>query len=41
MGEIRKVCNILVVHPERKRPLGRSRSGWEDNIRMELTEIVK
>jgi len=31
--------NILVVKPERNRPLGRSRRRWEDNIRMELREI--
>jgi hypothetical protein len=30
---------ILVGKPEGKRPLGRSRRRWEDNIIMDLTEI--
>jgi hypothetical protein len=30
---------ILVGKPEGKRPLGRSRSRWEDNLRMDLREI--
>jgi hypothetical protein len=30
---------ILVGKPERKRPLGRPRRRWEDNIRMDLREI--
>jgi len=29
----------LVGRPEGKRPLGRSRRGWEDNIKMDLREI--
>jgi hypothetical protein len=29
----------LVGKPEEKRPLGRPRSRWEDNIRMDLREI--
>jgi hypothetical protein len=29
----------LVGRPEGKRPLGRHRCRWEDNIKMELTEI--
>jgi hypothetical protein len=28
-----------MVKPERKRPLGRSRRMWEDNIKMDLREI--
>jgi hypothetical protein len=28
--------NILVVKPERKKPLGRPRHRWEDNIRTDL-----
>jgi hypothetical protein len=32
--------SILVGKSERKRPLGRPRRRWEDNIRMALTEIV-
>jgi hypothetical protein len=38
-GEERKVYNILVEKPERKRPLGRPRRRWEDGIRMDLREI--
>jgi hypothetical protein len=30
---------ILVGKPEEKRPLGRSRRRWEDNIRMDLKEV--
>jgi hypothetical protein len=32
MGEVRGTYNILVGRPERRRPLGRSRHRWEDNI---------
>jgi hypothetical protein len=39
MGEMRKAYNILVGKPEGKRPLGRPRYRWEDNIRMDLREI--
>jgi hypothetical protein len=38
MGEMRNTYNILVGKPEGKRPLGRPRSRWEDNIRMDSTE---
>jgi hypothetical protein len=34
MGEVRHECNILVAELERKRPLGRHRNKWEDNIKM-------
>jgi hypothetical protein len=30
---------ILVGKPGVKRPLGRSRQGWEDNIKMDIREI--
>jgi hypothetical protein len=40
MGERRGVYRILVGNPERKRPLGRSRHGWEDNITMDLQEVA-
>ena len=30
---------VLVGKPEGKRPLGRSRRGWEDNIKMDLQEL--
>jgi len=39
MGEIRNAYNILVGKSEGKRPRGRPRSRWEDNIRMDLREI--
>jgi hypothetical protein len=39
MGEERKIYKVLVVNPERKRPLGRSRRGWEDGIRIDLRKI--
>jgi hypothetical protein len=35
----RNACRILVEKPERKRPLGRPRRKWEDNIKMNLREI--
>jgi len=38
MVEIRNAYNILVVKPEGKRPLGRPRRSWEDNIRKDLRE---
>jgi hypothetical protein len=39
MGEKRNAYTILVGKPEGKRPLGRPRRRWEDNIRMDLREI--
>jgi hypothetical protein len=38
-GEKKNAYEILVGKPERKRPLGRPRRRWEDNIRMDLREI--
>jgi hypothetical protein len=35
-GEERNAYMILVGKPEGKRPLGRTKHGWEDNIRMDL-----
>jgi hypothetical protein len=37
-GEKRNAYRILVGKPEGKRPLGRPRRRWEDNIRMDLRE---
>ena len=39
MGEGRGVHRFLVGKPERKRPLGRPRLRWEDNIKMGLQEV--
>jgi len=38
-GERRGVYRVLVEKAERKRPLGRSRHRWEDNIKMDLQEV--
>jgi hypothetical protein len=37
--EWRGVYRVLVGSPEGKRPLGRPRRRWEDNIKMDLMEI--
>ena len=39
MGEDRGVHRGLVGKPEGKRPLGRPRRRWEDNIKMDLQEV--
>jgi hypothetical protein len=39
MGEDRGVHRVLVGKPEGKRPLGRPRLRWEDNIKMDHQEI--
>jgi hypothetical protein len=38
MGEGRDVYRVLVERPEWKRPLGRPRRRWEDNIKLDLRE---
>jgi len=38
-GERRCVYRVLVGKPEGKRPLGRPRHRWEDNIKMDLKEV--
>ena len=38
-GESGGVYRILVGIPEGKRPLGRPRRRWEDNIKMDLQEV--
>ena len=39
MREKREVYRVLVGKPEGKRPLGRHRHRWVDNIRMDLQEV--
>ena len=39
MGENRGVCSVLVGEPEKKRPLGRLRLIWEENIKMDLQKV--
>ena len=39
MGERRPVYRVLVGKPEGKRPLGRPKRRWEDNINMDLQEM--
>jgi hypothetical protein len=39
LGEERRVCRGLVGKLEGRRPLGRPRSRWVDNIRMDLQEV--
>jgi hypothetical protein len=39
MGERRSVYRVLVGRPKDKRPLGRPRHRWEDNIKLDLREI--
>jgi hypothetical protein len=38
-GEVRDAHNILVGKPEGRRPLGRPKRRWKDNIKMDLGEI--
>jgi hypothetical protein len=38
-GEDRDVHRVLVGKPEEKRPLGRPRRRWEDNIKMDLQKV--
>jgi hypothetical protein len=39
MGERRGAYRALVGKPEERRPLGRPRCRWEDNIKMDLREV--
>jgi hypothetical protein len=39
MGERKGVCGVLMGTPEGKRPLGRSRRRWKENIKMALQEV--
>jgi len=38
-GERSGIYRVLMGKPEGKRPLGRPRRGWEDNIKMDLQEV--
>ena len=39
IGQGRGVYRVLVRKPEGKRPLGRPRRRWEDNIKMDLQQV--
>ena len=39
MKQSRNSCAVLVGRPEGKRPLGRPRRRWQDNIKMDLKEV--
>jgi hypothetical protein len=39
MVEVRDAYNILVGRPEGRKPLGRPRRRWKDNIKIDLREI--
>jgi hypothetical protein len=39
MGEGRGVYRVLVRKPEGKRPLGRTKRRWEDNVKADLQEV--
>jgi hypothetical protein len=38
-ADVGHTCNMLIVKPEDKRPLERSRHGWEDNTKMILITV--
>ena len=39
MGKRRFACRVLLGKPKGRRPLGRRRGRWEDNIKMDLEEV--
>jgi hypothetical protein len=39
MGEKRRAYRVFVGKPEGRRPLGRPRRRWEDNIKMDFREV--
>jgi len=39
MGERKGVYRVLMGKPEEKRPLGKPRHRWKDNIKMDLQEV--
>jgi hypothetical protein len=40
MGDMRNAYQILVGKPEGRKPLGRAKRRWEENVRMDLREGV-
>jgi len=38
-GKRRGACSVLVVKPERRKPLGRQQCRWKENIKMGFLEI--
>jgi hypothetical protein len=40
MEALRNVCKVLVGKPEGRTSFGRPRRRWEDNVRMDLSEIM-
>jgi hypothetical protein len=41
MGEIRGTYRVLVWKPKIKRPFGKPRRKWEDNMKMDLQEVER
>jgi hypothetical protein len=39
MGKMRGVYRVLMGKPEGKRPLGRRRCRWEENVKIDLQEV--
>jgi hypothetical protein len=39
IGERKGTYRVLVEKPERKKPIGRPRRRWEDNIKVDLQEV--
>jgi hypothetical protein len=39
MGERRSAYKVLIGKPERRRPLGRPRRRWEDNMKVDFREV--
>ena len=39
MGDRRGAYRVLVGRPDRKRPIGRPRRRWDDNIKTDLQEV--
>jgi len=39
MGKVRSVFRVFVGRPKGKRPLGRPRRRWEDNIKLDLRDV--